>query len=325
MSSATPEARIDLWYGKQQTFGQRGCPQRWVNILGRVTRSESIESLHYALNGGALVPLAFGSDKRRLIAKGDFNIDLDWQDLRTGANTIDIVAVDSSGQSIRESLSLNLASGDCALPYKIDWQMVDHIQDVAQVVDGFWSINGASVSPEEIGYDRLLAIGDLGWRDYEVTVPITIHGINGGCYERPSIHAGVGIVMRWQGHFDRGEDQWAKARPFFGPNHYGAIGWYCVFNDTGPELNFFDPEFKRPVRQARRLSLHLPYVFKVSVQTLSAGQSLFKMKVWEADQPEPAAWDLTSPGTAASMAEGSILLGAHHVAASFGAVSILAL
>jgi hypothetical protein len=236
---------------------------------------------------------------------------------------VEIVALDQAAQSATEVVTLEFAAGECQLPYSINWSTVSSIQEVAQVVDGIWSIKGGTISPEEIGYDRLLAIGDMDWQDYEVTVPITVHGINGGCYESPSVHAGVGIVMRWKGHSNWGTDQWASGQPFFGPTPYGAICWYCVFHHTGPELNFFDPDFQRPVRQPRRLTLHVPYVFKVRVESVFNNLSHFRMKVWEVGQIEPEAWDLSSPGTVISLTEGSILLGAHHVAASFGNISII--
>ncbi len=316
----TAAPRIDLWYGKHQTFNHQ--PQRWLNVLGRVSGPEAIQSLVYTLNGGAAHTLSIGPDRRRLIAKGDFNIDLDGRDLNSGHNTLEITAIDQAHQTTTEQVVLDLASQPCPLPYTIDWRTVTSIQAVAQVVDGQWSINNGTISPDEIGYDRLVAIGDMQWRDYEVTVPITVHGINGNCYEYPSVHAGVGIVMRWKGHSNWGADQWASGQPYFGPSPYGAICWYCVFHETGPELNFFDPDFQRPVRQPRQLTLHVPYIFKVQVTTQAAELSRYKMKVWQADQPEPIAWDLTAPGTAMSLQSGSIVLGAHHVAASFGNVSI---
>jgi hypothetical protein len=323
MTPENSKPQIDLWYGRHQRFGQRGHPQRWINILGRVSGPEPIQSLHYALNGGSPIDLSIGSDQRRLIAKGDFNIDLDLRDLNFGHDSVEIVAVDRSGQSITEQVTLDFANADCPLPYTIDWHSVSNIQDVAQVVDGNWTINNGSISPAEIGYDRLLAIGDMRWQDYEVTVPITLHGINGGCYEYPSVHAGVGIVMRWKGHSNWGRDQWASGQPYFGPGPYGTICWYCIFHHTGPELNFFDPDFQRPVRLARVLPLHVPHIFKARVQTLANGSSEYRMKVWPQNHSEPVAWDLAAAGTATSLSDGSVLLGAHHVAASFGNISIV--
>jgi hypothetical protein len=312
--------RIDVWYGPRQPFGRAGLPQRWVNILGRVYGP--VKQLQCSLNDGPQRNIAVGPDQRRLAGQGDFNIDLDSRHLNTGENRLAISAIGEDGAQTTEQVIIDFVHDARPLPYRIEWDKVACIQDVAQIVDGLWSINGDAISPEEIGYDRLVAIGDMDWRDYEVTVPITVHGINAGCYGYPSVHAGVGVVMRWRGHTNWGADQWASGQPYFGPSGYGAIGWYCVFHETGPELNFFDPDFQRPARQPKKLTLHTPYMFKARVETRSAVASDFSLKVWEAQAPEPTAWDLTTPGTVMSLSTGSFILGAHHVAASFGAVTV---
>ncbi len=46
---ATDAPAINVWYGLNQTFGQLGTPQQWINILGSVTGATS---LTYSLNGG---------------------------------------------------------------------------------------------------------------------------------------------------------------------------------------------------------------------------------------------------------------------------------
>ncbi len=69
---------IELWYGQHMMVGHRGTTQRWLNILGRVTDSQSkIVSLSYRLNDSEVeIPLSIGPDERRLIGEGDFNIDI---------------------------------------------------------------------------------------------------------------------------------------------------------------------------------------------------------------------------------------------------------
>jgi hypothetical protein len=62
------------------------------------------------------------------------------------------------------------------------------IRQVAHVVDGLWSLNTDSVEPTILGYDRLIAIGDIGWRDYEVTVPITVHALEPSGYQSPDVN-----------------------------------------------------------------------------------------------------------------------------------------
>jgi hypothetical protein len=229
---------IDIWYGKRQRFGYQGHPQRFANILGRARGNTPMRSLTYRLNGGATQPLSVGPDLRRLAGKGDFNIDLPINHLTIGENIIRITATDVDGGQSEVEVMLDYAAQPCPRPYTIDWGKLARIDDAAQVVDGLWRITPNGVSPDEIGYDRLLAIGDMSWQDYQVTVPITIHGMNASAFNRPSRHSGVGIVMRWQGHTDQGGDEWGNGQPFHGPEGYGAIGWYCVFHNLGPVLNF---------------------------------------------------------------------------------------
>ena len=316
---------IDIWYGRHQRFGGHGHPQRFANILGRVRGNTPIRSLVYSLNGQGPQPLSVGPDLRRLVGKGDFNVDLALERLQVGENRVAITATDVEGGISTEEVVLELAAVACPLPYTIDWRQVTRMDDAVQVVDGLWTVTGEGISPLEIGYDRLIAIGDMGWRDFQVTVPITIHGMNGACFNSPSRHSGVGIVMRWQGHTDRGEDHWASGQPCFGPEGYGAIAWYCVFHNLGPVLNIFDPEFRRAAWQPRPLALHVPYMFKARVETLTNDASRYSLKVWPQREAEPAAWDLTAPGHARSLQAGAFLLGSHHIACTFGNVTVEAI
>jgi len=291
-------------------------------VLGRVSGPELVTSLSYALNGGQPQPLTIGSDGRRLAARGDFNVDLSIQDLQLGTNQIEIVAESKTGQQVVERVELDYAAEPCPLPLAIDWSQVNEIQDVAHVVDGQWSLARGGISPEEIGYDRLVAIGDMGWRDYEVTVPITVHGINAGCYEQPAVHAGVGIVLHWKGHAHWGRDQWASGQPRFGPSPYGAIGWYCVFHDAGAMLNFFDPDFHRAAEKPQKLPLHVPHVFKVQVRALPDDANRYSLKVWPQGGKEPDEWTLSTTIRYTGYREGAMVLGAHHTAATFGNITV---
>ena len=48
--SAPSKPVIHLWYGSSQTFGARGQPQAWDNVLGDVSDPAGIGSLSYSLN-----------------------------------------------------------------------------------------------------------------------------------------------------------------------------------------------------------------------------------------------------------------------------------
>lgn len=314
--------KIVLWYGNHQKFGQNGLPQRWINILGRVITDVPLKSFQYSLNERPFQNLSFGNDQRRLVSRGDFNVDLDIRRLKMGENQVVLKVIDENELETTEQITVNFEHKSSTFPLIVDWDTVSDLQQAAQVVDGNWVIHAGGVSPYEIGYDRLIALGDMNWKDYEVVVPITIHGFNGACYEYPSIHAGVGVVMRWKGHSNWGSDQYASNQPFFGPGPYGAIGWYCLFHEKGPMLNFFDTDFSLISQKMRFLELHQPYFFKVKVETKNDQASQYYMKVWKKELVEPDSWDLITEGSAGGLTNGACMLVAHHVSASFGNIRV---
>ena len=178
----------------------RGNPQVWINVLGRVSGTPPVTSLTYSLNGGPDVPLLIGSNLKRLFDAGDFNIELATSQLIDGANTILIKAQDGVSQSTK-TVIVNYDAGNVwPLPYTANWGALGSIQAGAQVVDGLWAINGGRLETVAPGYDRLVAIGDMSWTNYEVTVPVTVLSLNTAGWGSPSNGAGVGLIARWTGH-----------------------------------------------------------------------------------------------------------------------------
>ena len=108
--------RVHVWYGREQHFGRNGFPQKWINVLGRVTPSQDIASLSYSLNGKPPIPLSIGPDGRRLAKPGDFNIEMDRAQLRVGENTLGIIARTSQGNMSRTNVKLVVhSSSGCEL------------------------------------------------------------------------------------------------------------------------------------------------------------------------------------------------------------------
>ncbi len=302
-TAADPLVRV--WYGNTQFFGSLGHPQRYVNILGR---AHGATSLRYSLNGGPETPLSLGPDGVRLSRQGDFNVDLATQDLLNGANTLELVAVgpdSTTHQVVDFSYDANTT---WPLPYAVDWaQLVDdeEIQTVAQVVDGRWTLVGETVRTAEPGYDRLIAVGDSTWTDYEVTVPFQMHSTTSDM--------GVGLVFRWNGHTD---EPISCEQPKCGWEPLGSILWYRtgrleIYGNWGIKLD----------RQPRSLTAGTLYWLKARVQTDSQG-SWYRAKVWADVDPEPAAWDLTGEQpTFSDPGHGSFMLVAHQADISFGSVT----
>ncbi len=296
---------IDVWYGLEQTFGQIGQPQTWINILGHVDDPDGVSSLTYSLNGGPELPLNI-TKKTRIIQSGDFNADIAYADL-DGSSIDDFVtftATDELGNVSTQTVTINYEDGNVwPENYSIDWSNTSEISEVAQVVDGLWTIEGDTVRIVEPGYDRLIAIGDVSWANYEVTVPITINNFvrNTGR---------VGLMMRWPGH----NDDLSGKQPFAGFEPYGAIGWAAGGNlkirgeGGGNSSN-------------KTLEANITYNFKMRVETTQT-ESLYSLKAWELGQSEPLDWDVQRNEGLSDLQNGSLLLVAHKQDASFGNVTI---
>lgn len=313
---------INVWYGNNQTFGLPGIPQRQINILGNVVNATTLE---YSLNGGSPQALSIGPDTRRLQNAGDFAIDIFDRDLIEGVNSVEIIANRNLSDEVREMVFTQY-SRTYFWPetYSVAWNS-GNLQSKVQFVDGLWNTTAEGVRTTQIGYDRLIAIGDLGWRDYEITVPITIHSMDPAGYEPPSYGPAVGILMRWSGHT---HEPVSCDQPDCGYQPYGAIGWYRWPYDMGPARLQIDMNTatNSTDTSGKQLAFNTTYMFKMSVQTQDNGRSLYKLKVWSEGTPEPTSWDLQAQDAIEEdPTAGAILLLAHHVDATFGNVSVVPL
>ena len=307
---------IDIWYGLEQSFGQNGTPQRWINILGNVSDADGIGALTYSLNGGEELPLSIGSDDRRLLDPGDFNVDIFRTQLLSGENELVLRAVDTLDHQEIITMSINYTN-DTVWPgmYDLEWSTVPTVQDAAEIVDGLWEIDEDGARTVIPGYQRLLAIGDIAWTDYEVIVPITVHDVYFA--EEYGGAPGVGLLMRWTGHTDIFTPE---GQPKSGWQPFGAIAWYRWDAPDSVYLRLegtVDDVVDSPIASP---SLEIAYIYKVRVETLANGESLYRFKVWEEGQTEPDTWNLDNEiqGTP----NGSLLLLAHQVDASFGDITI---
>ena len=108
---------------------------------------------------------------------GDFNVELAWDDLRAGANTLRVLARWRDGARASALVRVLVERGRTwPLPYRVDFARVTDLQAAAQVVDGEWRLTGDGARTTTRWYDRVLAVGDGSWTDYEATVLLTLHG-----------------------------------------------------------------------------------------------------------------------------------------------------
>ena len=306
---------IDIWYGPDQAFGEIGTTQGWVNILGNVSDLDGIGALVYALNDGPEQAASIGPDGKRLSFRGDFNLDIRREELLEGKNEVLITATDILGNQASKTVRFTFQTKNIwPYPYEIVWSQTANIQDVAQVVDGKWAINPEGLRTAEGGYDRLVALGDFVWTDYEVVVPITIHRVqkqndNG---QPPAI----GMILRWTGHTE--DKDFEGEQPKTAWNRDSAIAWWHWEKTTKLEFNKGEFELFEP-------RIGVPYMFKARVALEPGLGTQYHVKVWPASQPEPADWNLTHQGKSTAPKSGSLLLLAHHVDATFGDISITGL
>lgn len=309
--------QIDVWYGNTQYFGHIGTPIPMINVLGNVWSSNGVTSLSYSLNGGAYRNLSLGPNTRRLAEPGDFNVEVFFTELQAGANSVRIRARDALGQETFRDVSVINSRGPVwPLSYTVNWSGVGNINDVAQVVDGIWSIQGNTVRPDVMAYDRLIAIGDQAWTEYEVSCPVTVHSIDPNGYAAPSYGPGVGLLLRWPGHSYDGGQPWQGVYPL------GAIGMFRWTNEYNRFQLFGNNGYILASSTSDTLQLGVQYIFKMRVANVS-NRVEYSYKWWRANQGEPSSWQLTgSQSKSADPGYGCVLLLAHHVDASFGAVTV---
>jgi hypothetical protein len=313
---------INVWYGSRQRFGQLGIPQRWVNVLGSVSNPEAVAKLTYSLNAGPEQELSMGKDLFRLAEAGDFNIEIDYRDLRAGRNRVRITALDTLGRRSAKLVTLDFSPHHrWPLPYSIDWSKVAAIPDAVQVVDGRWSLGPDGVRTLAPYYDRVLAIGDLSWTDYEVTVKVTFHAFTAPVKQGPNYgvtHAGIGL--RWRGHDTDGQQPRRKWYPLGAATEFTLFpGLFdCRWRILG------DNQQQAYAGRAHNLSLEKPYYLKSEVRTLADGLTQYRAKIWPAEDPEVAEWDLVATEGPEDVQSGSALLVAHNSDVTFGNVTIKA-
>ena len=312
----SPPPSVAVWYGNTKTFGQLGNPQKWINILGNVASSVGIISLTYSLNGGPDQALAIGPDGARLVGSGDFNIEIDHASLINGANTVEIEAMDSWGMVTTEMVTINYTPGNVwPLPYTADWGTITNIQEVeqvAQIVDGFWELTPGGIRTVQTGYDRTIAVGDETWlSDYEVTVPITTH----------SDFAGMGVAIGWQGHTD---DEAPHSPRIEWPLQ--ALAWVRGgLSNSSLEIVTYGGLSGWEVIQAAQpviTAANVTYILKTRSEYLGSGTSRVYVKFWPQSDAEPTGWNISAD---VPTRDGSVLLVAYDANVTFGNVEIIPL
>ncbi len=303
---------INFWYGNTQNFGQQGNPQNWINIVGNISSSEG-NNIEYSINGETTKQLRVGSDGRRLIGHGDFNIGIDRSELTEGANFVKISVSNGNNELASKTVTVNYTSGKTwPFPYTANWGQINNIQnvgEVAQVVDGLWKLESEGIRVVQKGYDLSIAIGDETWpTDYEVTVPFTTH----------SGFSGLGFALGWQGHTGN------ENPPIEWPLQ--ALAWIRgAKNGNPPSLEIMTYggldgwEVVQPDKQFVQVDRNQKYILKARSESIGNGLSRTDIKFWAQGDNEPRDWMISAN---VPTRKGSILLLAYDVDMTFGNVTV---
>ena len=318
---------IDIWYGDHQEFGKLGLPQKWINILGNVQSENGMNSLSYKLNDGELKYLTLGSDLHRLATNGDFNIDLDVNDCVEGENLLELVAVDSLDQSLTKEITFSLQKNkQWPLPYSIVWSEVQDIQDVVQVVDGHWEITENGLHNLDTYYDRVVAFGDDSWENYEVSATVTFHGFTPPEKGPPTYNVShAAIASRWPGHAIDSLQPFRQWYPLGATSEFRLTAGldscrWRIFDGPKPSSVRFYVE--QEAESYRTIELNKVYGMKHRVETIGRDSTLYSVKLWPLEQPEPDEWDFRGVEREENLVTGSALLLAHNTNVTFGDVHV---
>ena len=169
--------------------------------------------------------------------------------------------------------------------YQVDWSEVGSIQDATEILDGLWEITPDGIRTVEPGYDRLFAIGEVSWDEYELVSSFTLHD-----YDAENF-GGVGVIGPWVGHTD---DPIAGAQPKTGFLPFGSQTWTAFFPGELPSrIQSAGHQISREL-QNFVYELEQQYHFRYRVERVSQNFLLYSTKVWADGTAEPADWDVQS-------------------------------
>ena len=314
--------KINFWYGENQSFGTPGLAQRWINILGNVQVDNGITALYYSLNSADTVRLSWGQDYHRLANQGDFNIDIHYKDAKVGTNEVIVTMEDSSGNTFSKGMEFNFHKDrSWPLPYSINWGKVKSIQEVAQVVDGNWKLTPEGIRTRDPWYDRIIAIGDSSWRNFEITTSVIFHAYTSPVKDPPNYGVShTALASRWPGH------DWDHNQPHI---KWYPLGATCEFQ-LKDDLNSCRWRILggRSIRtedtcQTFPIQLSSKYFLKSRVEYIDKNYTRYRVKIWTSGKPEPESWQLTAVEGPDDVQYGSALIIAHNTDVTFGNISVI--
>jgi hypothetical protein len=322
---------IHLFYGTDQSFGEPGLAQRWININGTMNIAGLTRpAASYRLNYGERVILSLGPNDTRLAGNGDFNADICYSHLNNGHNHLSLYLSDM-GKDL-DSIHVNIhmtKDQNWELPYEITWENVGNIQDVVQVVDGRWEITEDGIRTLDPWYDRMIAFGDDQWTDYEITTTVIFHSYLPPSPGPPSYWSThTAIILRWPGHDTDQNQPHVKWYPL------GASCEFQLFDNLdqcrwringGPDPDSGTLIQNESVNSLRPVELGKKYSLKARVESTLTGNPVYSCKIWPWEETEPSVWDLsyTIEKHPQQVKRGGVSLTAHNSDITFGNIKVV--
>ena len=198
-----------------------------------------------------------------------------------------------------------------------------------QVVDGHWEITDEGIHKRDMYYDRVLAFGDQGWENYEVSTTVIFHDFTPPVKGPPTYHVShAAIASRWPGHDADELQPHRKWYPLGATSEFRlTVGLdscrWRVFDGPKPDQEKFHIE--QPPVDYRTIVLGKKYGMKHRVESLGSDRTQYSVKLWPFDQPEPETWDFQGVEEAENMTSGSALLIAHNTSVTFGDVNVVSI
>ncbi len=272
--------------------------------------------------------LTLGCDLHRLAALGDFNVDLDVQDCLEGTNQLVLEISDSAGNQLTQEMKFEYTNGKpWPMPYHIKWAEVEDIQSVVQVVDGEWEITEEGIHNLDTYYDRVIALGDSSWQNYEVSTTVIFHDFTPPTKGPPTYNVShAAIASRWPGHDVDSLQPYRKWYPLGATSEFrltkdlDSCRWR-IFDGNKPGFDRFYVE--QTSQDYRQIGLNKTYGMKHRVETIGPGRTQYSVKLWPYDRPEPEQWDFQGIESDENLPGGSALLIAHNTSVTFGDVLVI--
>ena len=318
------KTQINIWYGKEQYFGNNGNAQRQINVLGNIQSEFKQVKAYYTLNDSYVKNyLTLGSDLHRLANEGDFNIEIERDQLKYGKNIIHLYV--NLNDTILNNKDITVHYRDdrkWPLPYQVKWEKVSNIQDVVEIVDGKWELSDSGIRVKHEYYDRILSLGDSLWRNYEVETTVIFHGYTPPAKGPPTYNVShVAIASRWPGYDIDSLQPNRKWHPLGATSEFRITDDYdsCRWRIFDGE-NFYN---EQAVSAYRQIQPELEYKIKHRVEDLPGMRTLYSVKIWEKSEKEPSLWDFQATEISGNREHGSACLIAHHTNVTFGDITVV--